>query len=383
MRYQDVFVPGGFPEHTYNPRATLNLEYRLAECKHKLCKLVTVTGQTKSGKTVLARKVLPSSEAVWVDGGAVSAEEDFWQSINAKLDLSQSKEEQSSKATSGKLHATGKAGANFLVAQGSGEFGGEIGSSRESTVKRTQSLSPALVAQAGLRQLMIPLVIDDFHYIPRDIQGRVIRALKPLIFDGLPVAVIAIPHRRYDSVKVEKEMTGRISQIEIPTWSEDELRFIPDTGFNLLKSRIEENIKAQLTREAIGSPHLMQDFCRAICRVYDSAGSTFPPVIEITQHRLQEVFRDVAETIGRPIFEKLARVPRQRSDRVPRQLRGGKTVDIYQLVLHALAHIRPGLVSLEYEDLRSAIREISASQIPQLQEVARVLTLSRTDFFRH
>jgi hypothetical protein len=54
-------------------------------------------------------------------------------------------------------------------------------------------------------------------------------------------------------------------------------------------------------------------------------------------------------------------------------LKDGRAVDIYQLILHALASLKPGLVSLEYEDLRGAIREVSASQIPQLQEVARVL----------
>jgi hypothetical protein len=85
------------------------------------------------------------------------------------------------------------------------------------------------------------------------------------------------------------------------------------------------------------------------------------------------VFRDVAETIGRPIFEKLARGPRQRTYRIPRMLKDGREVDIYQLVLHALASLKPGLVSLEYEELRSAIRDVSTSQLPQLQEVARVL----------
>lgn len=85
------------------------------------------------------------------------------------------------------------------------------------------------------------------------------------------------------------------------------------------------------------------------------------------------MFRDVADTIGRPIFEKLARGPRQRTDRIQRELKDGSTVDIYELVLHALAYLKPGLVSLEYEDLRAAIREVFATQIPQLQEVARVL----------
>ena len=374
MRYEQVFVPGGFPVHTYNPRTALNLEQRLAESKHNLCKLVTVTGQTKSGKTVLARRVFPQEQAVWVDGGAASTESSVWEAVVAKLDLFQSKEEQTSKGSSATIHATGKAAANFLVAKGSGEVGGAVGSTRESVSRRTQSLPSALIAQQGLRALNVPLVIDDFHYLPKDTQGTLIRALKPLVFDGLPVAIIAIPHRRYDSVKVEKEMTGRIAQIEIPTWSEDELRFIPEIGFKLLASHLSDDVTARLSHEAIGSPHLMQDFCRSLCKLYfTAANDRLPPLIEPSPHQLEAVFKEVAETIGRPIFEKLARGPRQRSDRLPRELKNGRTVDIYELVLHALAQIRPGLVSLEYEDLRSAIKEISASHIPQLQEVARVL----------
>jgi hypothetical protein len=45
--------------------------------------------------------------------------------------------------------------------------------------------------------------------------------------------------------------------------------------------------------------------------------------------------------------------------------------------------MKPGLVSIEYEDLRAAIRNISAADIPQLHEIARVLkhmsTIASTD----
>ena len=77
LRYEDIFVPGGFPKHTYNPRGELGLEQRLRESKNNLCKLVTITGQTKSGKTVLARKIFPPEEAVWIDGGTISEEEEL------------------------------------------------------------------------------------------------------------------------------------------------------------------------------------------------------------------------------------------------------------------------------------------------------------------
>jgi hypothetical protein len=373
LRYQDVFVPGGFPRHTYNPRIELQLEQRLSESRRNLCKLVTVVGQTKSGKTVLARKVLPREECVWVDGGTVAAEDDFWQVVLEQLDLFQGTQEQASDETTATISGKGTAGANFLIAKGSAELGGQLSKKRGSARSRTRSVSPRVAALRGLGRELVPLVIDDFHYLPRDLQGSVVRALKQPIFDGLPVAIIAIPHRRYDAVKVEKEMTGRISPVEIPAWSEAELRFIPDTGFRLLGISVPDSASRQLASEAIGSPHLMQDFCRTICSRGETGDRIDAARLRHIIEKLTDVFHEVAETIGRPIFEKLARGPRQRTDRIQRELRDGRSVDIYELVLHALAHLRPGLVSLEYEDLRAAIREVSASQIPQLHEVARVL----------
>ena len=207
----------------------------------------------------------------------------------------------------------------------------------------------------------------------KDLQGSIVRALKSLVFEGLPVAIIAIPHRRYDAMKVEKEMTARIDPIEIPVWEADELAFIPTTGFRLLGYTVPSEILDRLTSEAIGSPHLIQEFCRAICRSKNLQNGSGDTALALDDDELERVFREVADTIGRPIFEKLARGPHQRSDRIPRKLKSGDIVDIYSLVLHALAQIRPGLVTLEYEDLRSAIKEVSGDEIPQLQEVARVL----------
>lgn len=373
LKYQDVFVPGGFPRHTYNPREELRLEHRLIEAKENLCKLVTVTGQTKSGKTVLCKHIFPSEDSVWIDGGTVSSEEDFWQVIIEQMDLFQVSTVQDKSGTSNEISAKGSAEGGILFAKASGEIGGKHGSAHESSAGNTQNLSSRVAALTGLRRSRIAVVIDDFHYIPREMQGSIVRALKPLIFDGLPVIVIAIPHRRYDALKVEKEMTGRISPIPIQSWSDNELIYIPETGFNLLGFRLIAHMKERLASEAIGSPHLMQEFCRGICKVRGIEWQSTITELHVTATELEAVYRDVAETIGRPIFEKLARGPRQRTDRLPRELKDGRTVDIYELVLHALAYLKPGLISLEYEELRSAIRDVSRSQIPQVHEVARVL----------
>jgi hypothetical protein len=376
-------VPGGFPRHTYNPRVELQLEQKLAEAKDNLCKLVTITGQTKSGKTVLARQVFRKEESIWIDGGSISEEEDFWQIIVEQLNLFQSQESEISDGIDSKIMGKGTAGANFIVAKGSVELAAEIGIERGASTTSSQTLSSRIVALRALRETLVPIVIDDFHYIPRDMQGVIVRALKPLIFEGLPVIIIAIPHRRYDALKVEREMTGRIYPINIPIWSEDELSFIPEQGFGLLNYTVSNKLCQDLAIQSIGSPHLMQDFCREISKIFRVEQAKYQIELTIENKQLESVFQSVAETIGRPIFEKLARGPRQRTDRVQRELKSGHIVDIYELVLHGLAFIRPGLVSLEYEDLRSAIRDVSAAQIPQLQEVARVLkhmaTIAATD----
>jgi len=383
IRYQDVFVPGGFPRHTYNPRVELQLELKLAESRDNLCKLVTVTGQTKSGKTVLARRIFAPEDSVWIDGGTVSAEDDFWDQIVQQLELFQSDEKGSSTTLEGKLTGKGSGQTSFLFVKGGVEIGGEVSAGRDSSRTSGQTLSSRVVALKGLRDRAAPLVIDDFHYLPRDLQGNLVRALKPLVFDGLPIVIIAIPHRRYDALKVEKEMTGRIHPVDIPTWTDQELQFIPKKGFDLLNHPLAVSKSQKLANESIGSPHLMQEFCRGICRALLVERGSTRSELDVSDEILQSIFRDTAETIGRPIFEKLARGPRQRTDRVERELKDGRTVDIYELVLYALAHICPGLVSIEYEELRSAIRDVSASQIPQLHEVARVLkhmaTIAATD----
>lgn len=373
MRYDEVFIPGGFPRHTYNPRVDLKLEDRLNGVLANLCKLATITGQTKSGKTVLARKVFPEEKCVWVDGGMISEENDFWQVVLAKLNLFPTTEKQASTEITGTIEAKAKAGANLLVAKGSGELGGSISGSETSGSAKSRTVSPRVAALEGLSKSRVPLVVDDFHYLKRDSQASIVRALKGPIFNGLPVAIIAIPHRRYDALKVEREMTGRIESIEIPPWTEDELQFIPHVGFQHLGVEVPESIMRRFASEAIGSPHLMQDFCRTLCRLVDV--DSIPPENRrlAGDTDLSSVFHEVAETIGRPMFEKLARGPRQRKDRLRRHLKDGRTVDIYEMVLHGLAHLRPGLVSLNYEDLRAAIKTISEPPIPQLNEISGVL----------
>ncbi len=95
--------------------------------------------------------------------------------------------------------------------------------------------------------------------------------------------------------------------MEIPSWSSHELNFIPSTGFALLEGELSKSISAKLAYESIGSPHLMQEFCRAICREHSVIDSFNGRSADINDATINRVFVSAADTIGRPIFEKLAR----------------------------------------------------------------------------
>ena len=80
---KEVFVPGGMPSYTYQGRDDLNLEGSLRTALQRVRKFIAVAGPTKSGKTVLTRKVIPPNQSIWIEGAHISDIEGFWNSILA------------------------------------------------------------------------------------------------------------------------------------------------------------------------------------------------------------------------------------------------------------------------------------------------------------
>jgi hypothetical protein len=372
-RTNEVFVPGGLPKLTYIPRSERYLEDRLLQGKDNLCKLITLTGPTKCGKTVLTNRIFPRSDVVWLDGGAFSDEISLWSEINSQLDTFTDTQKSTSDGSTDELQGelSGEGGIPFLKA--SGKVSSTTGKIRTQEQTHSRSSNAKSVAISSLRDTQKPLIIDDFHYLSRDIQGSVIRALKALVFEGLPVVILAIPHRRYDAIRVEREMTGRIENIQVPSWEMNELREIPKIGFPLLNMDVSEKIKTYLSEESLGSPHLMQEFCRAVCHCKNIKETSKHKVFLDNDTELTNIFVDVAQNTGRIMFEKLKRGPRQRSDRIQRTLNDGTITDIYGVILQALAKMKPRIETIDYEDLRASIRGVSRDSIPQAHEVSRVL----------
>jgi hypothetical protein len=132
---REVFVAGGNPDITYVPRSTLNFEVDLREYLSQSGKALCVSGPTKCGKTVLVRRVLPESKAVWINGNDLSTVEVMWRKVvdylglydQVEIQLQQGK--QHTITTSGGVgvplvnfgggYATGTSGSQQTACQGS------------------------------------------------------------------------------------------------------------------------------------------------------------------------------------------------------------------------------------------------------------------------
>lgn len=366
----EVFVVGGQPTVTYNARPIQDANQRLRDYLDERGRILCITGPTKSGKTVLARQALP--HAVRVSGGALASIDDFWEDIVDKLVVYTDESAERTTVQSGGVDLAVDAG---LKVGGTG-VGFKAGTSSQDTLtlRHTESRSRGhrQVARAELVKHRPALIVDDFHHIEPEMQRAIVRGVKDLVFERVPIVFVAVPHHAADIVRAEPEMGGRVEQVEITPWLLSELEEIAIKGFSALNISCPQDISARMARESYGSPHLMQNFCLQICKA-NAVEETLPAGLGLMGELNEGFFRHVAATEGQSeTYRRLAQGPRQRTDRLGRRLRDGAVVDIYTAVLRAIAHTGPRMV-LDWTEIRAALREVLADEPPRRSEYTRVL----------
>lgn len=372
VRLSEVFVAGGFPSITYISRDEYKLESTMEDYLDTRYKLLSISGSTKSGKTVLVRRTIPTQSSFWIPGGQVSDLNSFWEIVLEKTGgytsigetTSENRNTLSGREITASIKPAGMGGDIKSQFNESNQHGAS------QTVGRTVTSASSAINQ--LMKCMSPLVIDDFHYIDKPVQQSIVRSLKDPIFEGLPVILITVPHRAFDVIRVETEMTGRVKQLLIPAWQTSELEKIAELGFKALNVYCDATLIRKMAEEAFESPHLMQDFCAALCRA-NGVRETQALLTTLHEPRDWQTFlRNMASDTSKLAFERLAVGPRQRTDRIRRTLVNDETCDIYGAVLFAIASTGPK-TRLSYEDIRAGFRTVLSDEIPQAHEVTRIL----------
>jgi hypothetical protein len=311
---------------------------------------------------VLIRKLV--NDPIALSGGAIDTADDFWMAVCDELELFT---EHSLSATAGEtdsLALTAAANAGFA----SGSATGANDRTHNAGVTRSRASSPRSAARKALKTAGRIVFIDDFHYIDSAEQLQIVRGLKDLIFDGLGVVVAAVPHRAYDVVRIEKEMTGRVAPLTVVPWEEGDLKEIATKGFSALGVTVSDEAVKQMAQESFGSPYLMQTHCLNLCKANREADELRPTFVEPDWPTF---FEQHASATSKSAFDLLKAGP-PRSNRNARTLTSGVVTDIYGAVLQAIAATGPR-TTLPYEDLRVSLRDVLSTDVPQRHEITNVL----------
>lgn len=366
VKTSDVFVPGRYPRHTYNPRDDLALEKQLADYLENGGSILTLVGPTKTGKTVLLRKVI--EDPIWVEAQGIIDADTFWGIVGGELgmyvDATESADD-SSTATGG-----GDIGLGVVV-----KLGGQYASSTGTGTNRTAVRVAGVEARKQLQASGRVLVVEDFHFLSREVQREIVRAVKPLVFNDVRVVFAAISHRVHDVPQAVEDMTGRTEPLPISLWGVDELLVIARRGFAVLSVTDDDDVLARrLADNSFGSPHLMQKLCRDLVKTVNAIEQTASsPTALRAPDDWDAFFAAQVEGYAGQWFERLLNGPKQRGgERTEYVLPGGQQVDGYGMILVALSGTGPE-VSIGRERLNAEISALLNGQKLEGHQVTRFL----------
>lgn len=354
----DVFRPRAFPTLTYVSRyvdTEETYEEMLKRALRNTGTLVSITGASKTGKTVLCHRVLPADTIVDLSGGQIASPDDFWEQIAEKLDLPAEYQfaHNAQKTTSfqgntgggaslplfGNLHLSGGAG---LTTSNGNNVSYKIGRSKTAIMR-------------FMVENKLTLLIDDFHYIDKDVQIYIARTLKTEIFHGLRAILLSLPHRSDDAIRMNPDLIGRTTFIDLAAWSLHDLKEIARKGFHTLDLRVNEEAIAEIAEEAASSPLLMQEICLNLAsemleRHIQTAGDAL----------LKKTFRNTAKNYQhyRDILRSAYQGPSQgRARRRQYRAAHGTSYDVYGLLLTSIS-TDPPILELPIDEIQRRIRKI-------------------------
>ncbi|HEY5950469.1 MAG TPA: hypothetical protein VIV40_33490, partial [Kofleriaceae bacterium] len=362
----EVFTPTSFPTHTYVERDNLHHERLLREWMRSSTQIASISGPSKSGKTVLIQHVVGEDNLITVSGGSVRSPDQLWERVLDWWGEPHSMTASSAEAaTDTSAHEKGVT----IGIPGTGAAGKHMASSAHVGTETTQ----ATVNRRGLPQVVQELahspytiLLDDFHYIPAAIQNDVAQQLKDAASRGVRICVASVPVRSDNLVRALPELRGRVLAIDLDYWSRRDLLEIPRRGCPLLNLEVDSASLQMFAGEAAGSPQLMQSICLWMCNHLGmrETSETLRAVQLDELARKEILFLTSLTADFRSVVRALVSGPRVRpGERRAYMHQDGRVADVYLSIMRAVA-MDPPRLAIGYEDLQRRLEALCKGASP-------------------
>lgn len=372
LRASTVFTPGDFPSYTYVARSHDELENRLRHALESRGEVVSISGPSKAGKTVLVEKVVGPDDLITITGSGLRSGEHLWNRVLDWMGSPSGSSTSTSREAAGEI--SGTAGGTIglpLVAAGRASTTVSAGGSTASGTSHSYSRAGLDQVVAEISDSAFVLLIDDFHYMDRAVQTEVAQQIKEAARRGVNICVASVPHRADDVVRSNPELRGRVQAIDVNYWSVEELVTIGRTGFPVLGLEVGDEILTRFAQEASGSPQLMQASCLDLC--FETGVEevvTDPLSVEVDKLTLERTLkRTSARTDYRSLLKRLHSGPKTRgTERKEYEFTDGTVGDVYRCILMAIGADPPQL-TLGYEELLARAQVVVNGESPRSQSI--------------
>ena len=219
----EVFTPGSFPTHTYVERVDGSLEDDLRRALRTKGYVTSLSGPSKSGKTVLVESVVGRELLIPISAATVERDSDLWDHILNWMGAPSETTSSRSTEIGGSVRAGGKAEKGVLVARGGvhDEVEGRASTERGRSESRGRGGMSQVVREIGDSDFAV--LLDDFHYMDREVQADVAQQIKEAARQGVRFILASVPHRSEDAVRSLPDLRGRVVGLDLSFWSEAEL----------------------------------------------------------------------------------------------------------------------------------------------------------------
>lgn len=366
MKATEVFTPGRFPNHTFVDAHLRKPRQQLLDTLDAGATLISISGPSKSGKTVFIEQALGRGNLIQVTGAGVSEPDTLWRRVFDAVGTAIPNAVSTIEGTQRTVGAKASIEGGAILVKGKGEL--SIESAGNSSDTRTSTVIPdlqqMLVREFGGSGFII--FIDDFHYIPKDVQRALAAQIKDALPHGVNFICASVPYRSDDVMRSNPDLRGRVISIDFDYWGDDILKAIATKGFPLLRIQAAPEAISALSREAAGSPQLMQYLCLNTCfelgvREASNAEVRFDYNEELIANICQ---RTVQSADYASVVTQMKDGPKVRgSDRKLYRTRGGWDGDVYLLLVKALS-VNPPQLTFRYNSLIDRISGVCVRSSP-------------------
>lgn len=262
MRATEVFTPKGEPGVTYVNDHLIDKGERLRQDLSAGPCVVSLSGPSKSGKTVFIEKTLGRDNLIKVNGAGVKSAEALWLKVFAVIGTPIKVVETTEKNNTSGFGAKAE-GSIPLLAKGEVSAVGTWGSKKTAAAETAFDYVALLVKDLGNTEYIV--FVDDFHYIDADVQQEIAEQIKEGIEGGVQFVCASVPYRSDDVLLANADLRGRAYKVDFEYWIHADLAKIGQVGFAAMNLKVSPAIIDALASEAAGSPQLMQTLCLNFC----------------------------------------------------------------------------------------------------------------------